>query len=92
MLELVGLSISMVMGWDEMIDWLLSGLSIGGAILNARKNVYGFYLWIVSNIGWVAWDVMTESWGQIPFFAVCTIISAYGIICWNKKKSVREAC
>lgn len=75
------------------VTFVLSIISIIGAVLNAKQNVYGFYIWIFSNAGWIIVDIYLQLWGQIPFFVVCFFTSFYGIITWNKKqKEVEQKC
>jgi hypothetical protein len=67
-------------------SWLLSALSIVGALLNALGKVFGFYLWIVADIGWIIVEIYLQQWAQVPMWAVYTVISIIGIIMWKRKK------
>jgi nicotinamide riboside transporter PnuC len=68
------------------LSWIITALSVGGAIYNARGKVFGFYIWIVANIAWIAFDIYIKSYSQAALFAVYTIISVYGIYTWKKNK------
>jgi len=71
----------------DTISWILTVWAIIGAILNARGSIKGFYIWIVGNIGWVAYNLYIEEWALAALFVVYTLISTYGIYQWRKKKS-----
>ena len=66
--------------------WIFTILSITGAILNVRKNRWGFILWIVANCGWIWVNYIIGLYEQIPVWIVYTIISTYGFYDWSKKK------
>lgn len=67
------------------IGWLITALSIIGAVLNAQKKLSGFYVWLVSNAGWVAYDLYIKNYPQAALFMVYFGISIYGIIIWLKE-------
>ena len=68
-----------------MIGWVLSGLTILGAILNIRKNKWGFIAWIVSNVGWVYLNLTIGLYEQIPVWVVLTVLSIIGFTQWSKE-------
>ena len=70
-----------------MLGWILSGLSITGAILNARMIRAGFVFWIIANIGWIVFGIKEEIYSQIPIWIVFTVISIYGFVFWEKPQS-----
>lgn len=67
-----------------MLGWILATLSIIGGIRNAQGRIDGFYLWIIANIGWMVYDVLTKQYSQLVLFFVYTITSIYGIYKWKK--------
>jgi len=68
-----------------MIEWVLAGMSILGAILNTKMNRNGFLLWIVANIGWIIINVKIGLYAQIPMWVVMTVIAVYGYNSWSKE-------
>jgi nicotinamide riboside transporter PnuC len=72
----------------EYIPWILSGLSIIGAFLNARQRIEGFYFWLFANMAWIAFNIHIGLYGQVPMWVFYTIISVYGIYEWRKKGKV----
>ena len=74
----------------QIVSWILTIVSVAGAILNARKSIIGFYIWIVSNIAWSILDFSVGLPAQGYLFIVYTIITSYGIYQWRKKKETRD--
>jgi len=69
------------------IEWLWAVLSITGAILNARKNKWGFMVWMVSNVGWIYTNVYYGLWAQIPVWIAFSVTSIYGWILWSREEN-----
>ena len=56
----------------------------GNALINFRKRI-GFFVWILSNVAWIAVNMMgTPNWSQIAMFVVYTALNAHGWIKWGK--------
>lgn len=70
----------------NIFSWLLTILSVIGAIRNAQGKIDGFIIWLVSNSGWVVYDIVTNQPAQIALFSVYTIITIYGLYKWRKIK------
>ena len=56
-----------------------------GAFLNARKNVYGFCLWLISNGYWGIHNICIKEYAQAFLYFVFLGISIYGIYKWQGK-------
>ena len=69
--------------WFHIITWSLTFLSLLGAFLNARMDIRGFYIWIISNVGWIIINIYKEIYAGAALFIVYTAISAYGIYSWR---------
>ena len=67
------------------ISWLITAVSLIGAIFNAKGNIWGFYIWIPANIAWVVYDFIEGQPAQASLFIAYTIITAFGIYTWRKK-------
>jgi nicotinamide riboside transporter PnuC len=67
----------------EMLTYILSAVSIIGAFLNARKNRWGFVVWICGNFGWIVVDVIYEMYAQILVWIIFSITSIYGFRKWS---------
>jgi len=67
-------------------SWVWVSIAIIGAVFNARQNIIGFYLWIVSNVGLTVHNFMIGQNSQAVLFVVYTGITSYGIWKWQKLK------
>jgi hypothetical protein len=68
----------------ETLSWILVALSLAGNIFVVKKNVLGQYLWALSNIGWISYDVWIGANSQAFLFAVYLGMCVWGIIAWSK--------
>ena len=68
----------------ETITWVLTASCILGAVLNAKKNIVGFYIWLPTNLAWAAVAWYNNLPAQSVLFIVYTVISIIGIINWRK--------
>jgi nicotinamide riboside transporter PnuC len=68
-----------------MIGWIITAVSLVGAILNAKGKIWGFYIWIPANIGWVVYDFCIGNPSQATLFILYTAITGWGIYQWKKK-------
>ena len=73
----------------ENLTWLVAIASLIGAFLNARKNVKGFYIWVVTNLCWVAYDIYISQYAQAFLFLAYMGISIYGIVTWRRNEVER---
>ena len=64
--------------------WFLTALSIGGVVLNVRKDRRGFLLWIVTNLSWAAVDFSHELYAQGVLFVVYFFLALWGLVSWKK--------
>ena len=56
----------------------------GNALINFRKRI-GFFVWILSNVAWIAVNMMgTPNWSQIVMFVVYVALNVHGWIKWGK--------
>lgn len=69
----------------EAFSWVLVVLSLTGNVFVIKKNVFGQWLWAVSNVGWIAYDVYIEAYSQAFLFAVYLCLCIWGIIAWSKE-------
>jgi hypothetical protein len=67
-----------------MILWMLTSISVLGAILNILHLREGFYLWMVCNFFWAVVDVEDRNWQRAALFTVYLGLSFWGAISWGK--------
>jgi nicotinamide riboside transporter PnuC len=70
----------------ELLSWVLVFLSLAGNIFVVKKNVIGQWLWAISNVGWVCYDLYIGANSQAFLFAVYFGLCVWGIIEWSKDK------
>lgn len=75
----------------EAFSWILVVLSLAGNIFVIKKNVIGQWLWAVSNIGWIAFDLSIGAYSQAFLFAVYLGLCIWGIIAWSKEAKDKKA-
>lgn len=66
-------------------SWLLVALSLLGNIFVIKKNVLGQWLWAVSNVGWIAFDLSIGAYSQAFLFTVYLGLCIWGIYSWTKE-------
>lgn len=60
--------------------------SLGGNLFINLKNKMGFVVWAISNVLWIAVNLMGEpNVPQIAMFVVYTGFNIHGLISWSKK-------
>jgi nicotinamide riboside transporter PnuC len=60
--------------------------TLSGTVLNSRKNIWGFYIWIIANLMWliITWSISDAS--LTIQYLVFLILNFYGIWQWKKKE------
>ena len=81
------------MEWFQWMSWLFVVLSLTGNIFVIKKNVLGQWIWAISNVGWISYDLYIQAYSQAFLFAVYLGLCIWGIISWSKdnKKAAAEA-
>ena len=75
------------------MTWALTILSLIGNFLNSRKNIKGFYVWTVCNMGWIVYDFTVHNYARVVLGVIQTLFCIYGIINWRAKDERKgEAC
>lgn len=69
-------------------NWTLQGVGIvtsyAGAVLNARLNVKGFYVWLISNVTLFTLHAYSGLWGLCVLDVAYTHINLKGIAHWRR--------
>jgi nicotinamide riboside transporter PnuC len=65
-------------------------LSFTGNLGVNNKKLWGFYVWIVSNILWVIIALNTPNYPQVIMFVGYSMLNVHGIIKWSKERSKNE--
>lgn len=73
-----------------MIDILTStftAICLIGTVLNVKKNIWCFYLWIVGNICWLSFDVYSGLYSRSVLDLVQLCFAIWGVVEWKEKKN-----
>lgn len=71
----------------DFLQWLAAGFGVGGAYLLARNTAssrWGWVAFLVSNIFWIAYGVLTAQYGllvQQIFFTGTSFLGVYSWFC-----------
>lgn len=70
-----------------MVSFVALVLSLSGNMLiNFRRRI-GFFVWIASNVAWIAVNMMgVPNWSQIAMFVVYIVFNVHGWITWGMAK------
>ena len=70
------------------IIWDLTAVSLTGTVLNIRKNIWCFYIWLIGDILWCTLDFTSGTYGRALLDFVQVILAICGIVSWKKPKEL----
>ena len=70
------------------IIWALTAVSLTGTVLNIRKNIWCFYIWLIGDILWCTLDFTSDTYGRALLDFVQVILAICGIVSWKKPKEL----
>lgn len=65
------------------LEWLLTGFSIAGLLLNIKQRRSCFIIWGVTNAAWVWVDLNAGLTAQACLFAVYFVLAIWGFVAWK---------
>lgn len=68
------------------LQYLIMALALGGSILNANANIYGFYVWGIADVIGVYMFFSIGLYGMTALYFAYTCICIFGVYEWKKKK------
>jgi hypothetical protein len=74
--------------WPAMAVTLCAAFLVGAR--HARRRIFGFYTFIVSNVLWIVWGLQDEAWALIALQAGLCAMNVRGII-RNHKEAEAES-
>ena len=66
--------------------WLVTALSLYGNVLNIKKKRSGFVVWVIANVLWLTYDIITGLYSRATLDIVQTAFCVWGIIEWKNKE------
>lgn len=73
----------------DTLSWILVALSLAGNVFVIKKNVLGQWLWAVSNVGWITYDLSIGAYSQAFLFTVYLGLCIWGIIAWTRESNAQ---
>lgn len=64
--------------------WSVTALCLAGTVLNVKKRRECFFLWIVGNIAWLAFDAWSGLYSRAVLDLVQLILAIWGVVEWKK--------
>lgn len=75
----------------DVFTGVLTLLALVGVVLNIKKNIWCFYIWLFTNSSWAVVDFYKGIPAQGILFTIYTGLAVYGIYEWKKgDKSVKN--
>lgn len=68
------------------IMWVVTAICLVGNVLNVKKKAACFYVWILSNVFWLVYDLDTGLYSRAVLDIVQTAFSVWGAIEWGKER------
>lgn len=72
------------------LSWAMSAVALAGTLMNAERNKWGFYFWIVSNLYMVVRFAVIGEYAQMVLFFIYFILAIRGIFSWTKKEKSEQ--
>jgi nicotinamide mononucleotide transporter len=68
----------------EVLGYSTFLVSLIGIILNAKKNILCWPVWLVSNAGWITYSIIRKDFPQLILWICFTAFNFYGWWQWKK--------
>lgn len=68
-----------------LVTWIATAIAIIGSILNAKRNIVGFYFWLLSNFMYAMINAYLNIWAQSILFVFNMGVCVWGLINWKKE-------
>lgn len=72
------------------MDWIAMILSVTGIVLNAKKKMLCWPIWILSNICWFIFFVGSEQYPVLILNVVFALFNLYGWYQWSKQNEISK--
>ena len=71
----------------DILGYSSFAVSLIGILLNAKKNILCWPVWLASNAGWITYSVYQGDFPQILLWITFTAFNFYGWLQWGKDKT-----
>lgn len=69
---------------EQLYGWIANVGFLVGAILLAKKNIWGFHAQILANILYLIQSIIMKNYALLWLSIILVFINLYGIIKWSK--------
>ena len=69
------------------IDWLATACGLTGVVLLGNKNKFGFVVFMVASMSWIAFGAITGSYAVIIGSCIFLILHARGLYKWMRQEA-----
>lgn len=76
--------------WHD-LSWILVAIALAGNVLVIKKSVMGQWFWMVSNTGFVIYDIAIHNYSQAFLFFIYLGMSVWGVTLWTKEAALKKA-
>lgn len=73
----------MTITWLDVTQFYAVLFGFMGLWDNVKKNLSGYYCWLISNAFWIIYGIMTLQWSIVAMFSAYTVFTVYGIKKWS---------
>ena len=70
----------------EMLGYIAALISLMGVVLNAKKNIWCWAIWLVSNGFWIVYSAIEGDIPSVILWSMFSLFNVYGWIQWKKEK------
>ena len=63
--------------------WLFVFISLCGNFFIIKKNILGFYLWLIADIFLIFYNLNIQEFAQSTLYIIYTFFCIYGIFKWG---------
>jgi nicotinamide riboside transporter PnuC len=60
-------------------------IAIAGTLLVTYKNKIGFLFWVVGNVLWAVYGIITKQYFFMTQYIIFTIVAVFGFVKWFKE-------
>ena len=71
----------------ESAMWGVTVASLVGTVANIYRRRWCFWIWLVTNSAWTAYDMYKESYPQAALMGIYAALSVWGLCRWKAKES-----
>lgn len=70
----------------NLLSYMATLIAIIGTIANSLKKRWGFYVWLVSNLFWIFYNLYQNQYAQGLLYVFNAVTCIVGLIKWKDKK------